>query len=165
MKPSSDHWVSSASFNYQMQRQVTTWIFMNRWRVSLTQNIKTVVCSYVCYGPSINNFHMEGERWVELRWTPANGRWSKRYVDVHTENHSLLTSWYIFFSCKEVGDFWSRISSLGGIKSRIFFSIETRMTGQNGRPIGQNGTDKMVAIFIDSNSTELNFYSVTTSHK
>ena len=31
--------------------------------------------------------------------------------------------------------------------------------------IGQNGTDKMVAIFIDSNSTELNFYSVTTSHK
>ena len=30
---------------------------------------------------------------------------------------------------------------------------------------GQNGTDKMVAIFIDSNSTELNFYSVTTSHK
>ena len=30
---------------------------------------------------------------------------------------------------------------------------------------GQNGTDKIVAIFIDSNSTELNFYSVTTSHK
>jgi len=30
---------------------------------------------------------------------------------------------------------------------------------------GQNGTDKMVAISIDSNSTELNFYSVTTSHK
>ena len=25
--------------------------------------------------------------------------------------------------------------------------------------------DKMVAISIDSNSTELNFYSVTTSHK
>ena len=24
--------------------------------------------------------------------------------------------------------------------------------------IGQNGTDKMVATFIDSNSTELNFY-------
>ena len=35
--------------------------------------------------------------------------------------------------------------------------------GQNG--IGQNGTDKMVAISIDSSSTELNFYSVTTSHK
>jgi len=30
---------------------------------------------------------------------------------------------------------------------------------------GQNGMDKIVAIFIDSNSTELNFYSVTTSHK
>ena len=30
---------------------------------------------------------------------------------------------------------------------------------------GQNGTDKMVAISIDSNSTELNFYSETTSHK
>ena len=30
---------------------------------------------------------------------------------------------------------------------------------------GQNGTDKMVATFIDSNSTELNFYSVITSHK
>ena len=29
----------------------------------------------------------------------------------------------------------------------------------------QNGTDKMVATFIDSNSTELNFYSVITSHK
>jgi len=25
---------------------------------------------------------------------------------------------------------------------------------------GQNGTDKIVAIFIDSNSTELNLYSV-----
>jgi len=37
------------------------------------------------------------------------------------------------------------------------------VTGQNG--IGQNGTDKMVATFIDSNSTELNFYSVLTSHK
>ena len=37
------------------------------------------------------------------------------------------------------------------------------VTGQNG--IGQNGTDKMVAIFINSNSTELNFYSVTTRHK
>src|SRR6218665_163138 len=30
---------------------------------------------------------------------------------------------------------------------------------------GQNGMDKMVATFIDSNSTELNFYSVITSHK
>jgi len=29
----------------------------------------------------------------------------------------------------------------------------------------QDGTDKMVATFIDSNLTELNFYSVTTSHK
>jgi len=37
------------------------------------------------------------------------------------------------------------------------------VTGQNG--IGQNGTDKMVAISLYSNSTELNFYSVTTSHK
>jgi len=27
---------------------------------------------------------------------------------------------------------------------------------------GQNGTDKMVATFIDSNSTELNFYSIIT---
>jgi len=41
--------------------------------------------------------------------------------------------------------------------------VPNSVTGQNG--IGQNGTDKMVAIFIDSNSTELNFYSVTTSHK
>ena len=47
-----------------------------------------------------------------------------------------------------------------------------RVTEQNG--IGQNGTDKMVRTkwygqngsnCIDSNSTELNFYSVTTSHK
>jgi len=30
---------------------------------------------------------------------------------------------------------------------------------------GQKGTDKMVATFIDSNSTELNIYSVITSHK
>ena len=30
---------------------------------------------------------------------------------------------------------------------------------------GQNGTDKMVTTFIDSNSTELNFYSVISSHK
>jgi len=30
---------------------------------------------------------------------------------------------------------------------------------------GQNGTDKMVATFIHSNSTELNFYSVIASHK
>jgi len=30
---------------------------------------------------------------------------------------------------------------------------------------GRNGTDQMVAIFIDSNSSELNFYSVTTSDK
>jgi len=37
------------------------------------------------------------------------------------------------------------------------------MTGQNG--IGQNGTDKMVSISVDSNSTELHFCSVTTSHK
>jgi len=37
------------------------------------------------------------------------------------------------------------------------------VTGQNG--IGQNGTNKLVAIFIDSNSTELNFYSVKTSNK
>jgi len=37
------------------------------------------------------------------------------------------------------------------------------VTGQNG--IGQNGRDKMVAIFIDSNSTELTFYSVATSQK
>jgi len=37
------------------------------------------------------------------------------------------------------------------------------VTGQSG--IGQNGADKMVAISIDSNSTELNYYSVTTSHK
>ena len=35
--------------------------------------------------------------------------------------------------------------------------------GQIG--IGQNGTDKMVANFRDSSSTELNFHSVTTSHK
>ena len=31
--------------------------------------------------------------------------------------------------------------------------------------IGQNGTHKMVATFIDSNSAELNFYSVITCHK
>jgi len=31
--------------------------------------------------------------------------------------------------------------------------------------IGQNGTNKMVSISIDSNSTELNFYLVTTIHK
>jgi len=37
------------------------------------------------------------------------------------------------------------------------------VTGQND--IGQNDTDKMVSIFKDSNSTELNFYSVATSHK
>jgi len=37
------------------------------------------------------------------------------------------------------------------------------VTGQNG--ILQNGTNKMVLIFIDFNSTELNFYLVTTSHK
>ena len=40
---------------------------------------------------------------------------------------------------------------------------EGGVTGQNG--IGQNGTDKMVATFIDSNSTELSFYSVITSNK
>jgi len=34
------------------------------------------------------------------------------------------------------------------------------VTEQND--IGQNGTDKMVAISMDFNSTELNFYSVTT---
>jgi len=37
------------------------------------------------------------------------------------------------------------------------------VTGQNG--IGQNGMDKMVAIFIDFNSIEMNLYLVTTSHK
>ena len=42
-------------------------------------------------------------------------------------------------------------------------SLPQGVTGENG--IEQNGTNKMVAIFIDSNSTELNFYSVTTSHK
>jgi len=30
---------------------------------------------------------------------------------------------------------------------------------------GQNGTDKIVQIFIGSNSPELNLYSVTTSPK
>ena len=53
------------------------------------------------------------------------------------------------------------------------------MTGENGigqngtdkmvrtKWYGQNGTDEMVANFrlIDSNSTEFNFYSVTTSRK
>src|SRR6218665_85791 len=42
-------------------------------------------------------------------------------------------------------------------------TIAYLVTGQNG--IGQNGTGKMVTIFIDSHSTKLNFYSVTTSHK
>ena len=41
--------------------------------------------------------------------------------------------------------------------------LSQMVTEQNG--IGQNGTDKMVSISIDSNSTELNFYSVTTSQK
>jgi len=41
--------------------------------------------------------------------------------------------------------------------------VAGKVTGQNG--IGQNRTGKMVAIFIDSNSPELHFYSVTTSHK
>jgi len=46
------------------------------------------------------------------------------------------------------------------------------LAGQNGiqqngtaKWYEQNGTDKVVAISIESNSTELNFYSVTTSHK
>jgi len=43
------------------------------------------------------------------------------------------------------------------------YQEHTAVTGQNG--IGQNGTDKMVAISVDSNSTELDFYSVTASHK
>ena len=30
---------------------------------------------------------------------------------------------------------------------------------------GQNGKDKMLAIFIDVNSIELSLYLVTTSHK
>jgi len=37
------------------------------------------------------------------------------------------------------------------------------VTGQNG--IGENGTDKMVAISIDFNSIELNIYLVTKSYK
>jgi len=52
------------------------------------------------------------------------------------------------------------------------FVADKRVTGQNGigqngteKWYGQNGTDKMLATFIDSNSTELNFYLVITSHK
>ena len=42
----------------------------------------------------------------------ACGR-GQAYVDVHTENS-------VFFSCKEVGIFFTRISSLDGIKSGNF---------------------------------------------
>jgi len=41
--------------------------------------------------------------------------------------------------------------------------ITFMVTVQNG--IGQNGTDKMVAMLIDFNSNELNLYLVTTSYK
>ena len=47
----------------------------------------------------------------------------------------------------------------------LCFSIRGQRLQYNQSVTGQNGTDKIVAIFIDSNSTELNFYSVTTSHK
>ena len=65
--------------------------------------------------------------------------------------------------CVNAGDPSSRPVSLSSCGLSV-------VTGRNG--IGQNGTDKvvgptdkMLAMSIDSNSTELNFYSVTTSHK
>ena len=51
----------------------------------------------------------------------------------------------------------------GPIRGEIGGILTRGVTGQNG--VRRNGTNKMVAIFIDSNSTELNFYSVTTRHK
>ena len=56
-------------------------------------------------------------------------------------------------------NFWCFLKLVWRVQTTLTFSV----TGQNG--IGQNGTDKVVAIFIHSNSTELNFYSVATSHK
>jgi|SRR6218665_2912613 len=68
-------------------------------------------------GPSIYDVHKEGKG-VRLRWKPADGvERGQRHVDVHTENYSPLTS------CKEVGVFRTKISSLGGMKSGSFSSI------------------------------------------
>jgi len=47
------------------------------------------------------------------------------------------------------------VMAIGGDRTKWYWTMWNR----------QNGMDKMVAIFIDSISTELNFYSVTTSHK
>ena len=82
---------------------------------------------------------------------------AKAFIFLHL---LLLTSAHVFLQ-------WPfRLKSLHA--SLIFLvnwitSPLVPVTGQNG--IGQNGTDKMVATFIDSNSTELNSYSVITSHK
>ena len=48
---------------------------------------------------------------------------------------------------------------------RYIMLQKCRRKGDQTKWYGQNGTDKMVATFIDSNSTEFNIYSVITSHK
>ena len=54
----------------------------------------------------------------------GRGEEGKRQVDILSHPHRKL-HWRhpIFSSCKEVGVYWTRISSLDGIKSRNFLSI------------------------------------------
>jgi len=57
------------------------------------------------------------------RWSGSGGRGreGQRHVDVHTKS---IAHWsHPVFSCKEVGVFFIKISSLDGIKSGNYLSI------------------------------------------
>src|SRR6218665_458122 len=98
---------------------------------------------------------------------PLNMNMESWLKDLKTRAAVIVSMFIIHYKSLMTRHFYSTSSSL----------LLRGVTGQNG--IGQNGTDKMVrtkchgqnvtdkmvAISIDFNSTELNFYSVTTSQK
>ena len=70
-------------------------------------------------------FHLwrpHGGEGVRLRWTHVDGGGVQLYVDASTQKIKIRAHWHhpVFFSCKEFAVFFSRISSLDGVKIGIF---------------------------------------------
>ena len=88
---------------------------------SLTVNF--LVRIHVGKGPSIYDVHTEGEG-VRLRWTHVDrGGGGQAPCERLHRKLKLESTDPPFFSCKEVGVFFTRISSLDGIKSGNFSAI------------------------------------------
>jgi len=73
-------------------------------------------------GPSIYDVHTEGEGGQAQVDACGRGEGDKTSVDV---KQRIRAHWHhlVFFSCKEVGVFWTRVSSWDWNKSRNFSSI------------------------------------------